>query len=98
MEVPGSSDDQNTNEGINTTTNAGGAAAATTNIQQDVPVAAPPPERNKETNITPEEAVMALQVESNQAIIKHNHLFVSIRNQTVSRLELEATRNVYCSI
>jgi len=96
LEIPGTNEDQNTNESTNTTTNSGGAAAAASNIQQDVLIAAP--ERNEETYIPPEEAVRALQVESNQATTKQNHQFVRIRDQMVSRLELEATRNVMLNV
>ncbi len=95
--INSTNEDRITNEGINTTANYGrGAAAATTNIQQDSPIMAL--ERNEETYIAPEEAVRALQVELNQTIIKQNHRFVRIRNQMVSRLELEATRNVMLNV
>jgi len=96
LEIPGTNEDQNTNGSVNTTTNSEGEAGAASNIQQDVPITAP--ERNEESYIAPEEAVRALQVESNQTNIKQNHPFVRIRNQMVSRLELEATRNVMLNV
>jgi len=100
LEIPGTNEDQNTNGGINTTINSGGAAAAaTSNIQQDSPITAPPPERNKESHIViEEEAIEALQEDINQTIGQQNHQFVRIRNQMVSRLELEATRNVILNV
>jgi len=100
LEVPGTNEDQMTNEGINTTTNTEGEAATTSNMLQDVPFTAHhPPERNEETNIAPEEAIRELQVESSQTIIEQNqHQFVRIRDQMVSRLELEATRNVMLNV
>jgi len=50
-------------------------------------------------DIAPEEAVRALsQPVEHCNTIKKNMYFVRIRNQTVSRMELEATRNVILSV
>lgn len=84
--------DQNTNGG-NDTTNATEADESTRNIrQQNFPA---PTDTYEEIYIAPEEATRALSlpVES-RTIIKQNLHFVRIRDQMVSRLELEATRNV----
>ncbi len=53
-----------------------------------------------EEKITPVEAVRALQVESSHSssFTKNNQHFVRIRDQIVSRIELEATRNVIVSV
>jgi len=104
LEIPGTNKDQNTNGGITTnggatTTNAiGEASALTSNIQQDVQITASRHEGNENTYGAQEEAIGALQVELNQTITKQNHQFVRIRNQMVSRLELEATRNVMLNV
>ena len=91
LDVSGINEDQSTNGGTNTTTNARGAVALTGNT--------PPPERNEESHIiAPEEAIEALQIETNQTIVNENHQFVRIRDQMVSRLELEATRNVMLNV
>ena len=96
LEVTSTNDDQNTNGGMNTTTNSGGTATATSNIQQEVPITASPlPERNGKSDIAPEEPIDALQEDINQT---QNYQFVRIRNQMVSRLELEATRNVMLNV
>ncbi len=76
-----------------------GVVASTSNIQQGSPITAPPSERNKESHIViEEEAIEALQEDINQTIGQQNHQFVRIRNQMVSRLELEATRNVILNV
>jgi len=100
LELPGTDQDQNTNGSMNTTNAIEGEAASTSNIiQQDVPITAPPPERSKETKCVPEEAASALKEESNQTGVKQNHhQFVRIRDQMVSRIELEATRNVMLNV
>jgi len=63
LEVPGTKEDQTTNEGTHITTHSEGGAA-TSNIQQDAPLMTPPPDRNEGIYIiAPEEAVRALQIE-----------------------------------
>lgn len=54
---------------------------------------------NIEEVISPQKAVKTMdqRVDSNK-VIKMDLHFVKIRNQIVSRLELEATRNVVCSV
>jgi len=91
LEVPGTNEDQMTNEGINTTNNTRGEAAATSDIQREVPITGPLPERNGDSRITPEDPIETLREDINKT---QNYQFVRIRNQMVSRLELEATRNV----
>jgi len=100
LEVPGTNDDQCINGGINTTTTNAieGVVASTSNIQQDFPITASPAEGNEDTNGAQEEAIKTFQEESVQTIIKQDHQFVRIRNQMVSRLELEATRNVMLNV
>jgi len=84
---------------MNTTTNSiRGAVASTSSIQQDVLITASPPEGSEDTYGAQEEAIKALQIESIQTMIKQDHQFVRIHNQMVSRLELEATRNVMLNV
>jgi len=75
--------------GINKDQNTNGGINTTTNAGGTAA---------SESHITPKEAIEALQVETNQTIVKENHQFVRIRDQIVSRLELEATRNVMLNV
>lgn len=88
------------NGGNDTTTNAVvGARALERNISQHNPSRAPAKDNNDEITISPEEAVKALgQHEVSCNVMKNNRHFVKIRQEMVSRLELEATQNVILSV
>lgn len=83
--------DQNTNGG-NDTTNGTRAEESARNIQQQDYSA--PIDTNEDMYIAPEEATRALSLYVESSIIKQSLHFVRMRDQMVSRLELEATRNV----
>jgi len=97
LALPSLNEDRNPNASNDTTTHTTGAE--TSNVQQQ---RIPPPSNTINTieiNIAPEEAVSALsQTVESRSITKKNLHFVRIRDQLVSRLELEATRNVILSV
>lgn len=99
MPPNGTDQDRHTNGGNDTTTTTTGAEEPKSNIQQqNNPL--PTDDVNQDIYIiAPEEAVRALSqsVESSN-VFKNNLYFVRIRDQMVSRLELEATRNVILSV
>lgn len=95
---------QNTNGGMDTTNNVERAAQENT-IQQapgnNEHIVAQEnttnrqPQNYEDVVVSPEGAVSAFQMEANSTISKWNSRhFVQIRDQLVSQLELEATRNV----
>jgi len=93
--------DDSTSGGKDSTRNAEAERKETGIIQQNSPITASQhPTDNKEVVIAPEEAVRALGLhsESTRSNIKQNFHFVRIRDQLVSRLELEASRNVILSV
>jgi len=94
--------DDSTSGGKDTTTNAEAQKTEMGIIQQNSIIpSSQHPKDNNEVIIAPEEAVRALglhQSDSTRSNIKQNFHFVRIRDQLVSRLELEASRNVILSV
>jgi len=95
--------DDGSHGGSDTTTYVMGAASPTRNIQQNgsFRISNPPTDRpNNEEIIAPQAAVRALgqHVSESASVIRQNLHFVRIRHAMVSRLELEATRNVILDV